>query len=234
MQNITLKQASLLELDAITTLEQKCFPIAEAASRETFSLRLRSFPECFWLAKLDGQIIAMINGMTTNSFDLTDVMYEDAKLYHSDGTWLMLFGVETAPAYQKHGVASQLMSHVIERMKQQGRNGIVLTCKKELLSFYQRFGFINEGISDSVHGGAVWYQMRLNFHDELFRCVKNGEECSFYVNGRRYLLYSWRQCDGDYTNVSDENGMIIWQTTKSGEAAYTDFIQAYKEICFYK
>ena len=230
MQKITFKQATLSELDAITALEQKCFPIAESASREIFSLRLQSFPECFWLAQSDSQIIAMINGMTTNSSDLTDAMYKDAKLYHPDGIWLMLFGVETAPAYQKQGVASRLMNYVTEQMKQQGRRGIVLTCKKELLSFYERFGFVNEGIADSVHGGAVWYQMRLNFHDELFRCVRNGEECSFYVNGKRYLLYGWRQCDGDYLNVSDENGMIIWQTTKSGEAACADFIQAYKDM----
>ena len=62
-------------------------------------------------------------------------------------------------------------------------------------------------------GGAVWYQMRLTFKDELFRCAKVGGEYSFYRNGRRYLLYGWKQCDGDYLNVSDENGNILWQSS---------------------
>ena len=31
---------------------------------------------------------------------------------------------------------------------------------------YEKFGFMNEGISESVHGGAVWYQMRLTFDEE--------------------------------------------------------------------
>ena len=32
--------------------------------------------------------------------------------------------------------------------------------------FYQKFGFKSEGKSDSTHGGAVWYQMRLTFDNQ--------------------------------------------------------------------
>ena len=186
MQEIIIRQAVVSDLDAVTKLEQQCFPAAEAASRNAFSLRLHSFPECFWIAESGGQITAMINGMTTDSRDLTDEMYEDTARYSPDGAWLMLFGVATHPAFRKHGLASGLMNHVTEQMKQQGRQGIVLTCKEALLSFYQRFGFVSEGISDSMHGGAVWYQMRLDFEQELFRCAGTGGECSFYLSGRRY------------------------------------------------
>ena len=28
-----------------------------------------------------------------------------------------------------------------------------------------KLGFVNEGVSGSVHGGAVWYQMRLTFEN---------------------------------------------------------------------
>jgi predicted GNAT family acetyltransferase len=156
-------------------------------------------------------------------------MYEDTELYSPNGAWLMLFGVATSPASRKSGFASRLMSHVIEQTKQQGRRGIVLTCKEALLRFYQRSGFVSEGISGSVHGGAVWYQMRLDFESELFRCARTGEECSFYINGRRCLLYGWRQCDGDYLNVSDEAGTIFWQTAGSGQTACEAFMRAYRD-----
>ncbi len=233
MQEIIIRQATLADLDTVNALEQQCFPAAEAASRNVFSLRLHSFPECFWIAESGGQITAMINGMTTDSRDLTDEMYDNSALYSTDGAWLMLFGVATHPAFRKHGLASGLMNHVTEQMKQQGRQGIVLTCKEALLSFYQRFGFVSEGISDSMHGGAVWYQMRLDFEQELFRCAGTGGECSFYLSGRRYLLYGWRQCDGDYLNVSDETGQMIWQTAKSGQAACDDFMAAYRIQALY-
>ena len=45
----------------------------------------------------------------------------------------------------------------------QGRKGLVLTCKEKLLHYYAKFGFVNEGVSASTHGGVVWYQMRLRF-----------------------------------------------------------------------
>ena len=41
--------------------------------------------------------------------------------------------------------------------------GLVLTCKEKLLHYYAKFGFVNEGVSGSTHGGVVWYQMRLRF-----------------------------------------------------------------------
>ena len=47
--------------------------------------------------------------------------------------------------------------------KREGRRGAVLTCKEELLGFYGSFGFKNMGVSPSVHGGALWYEMRLEF-----------------------------------------------------------------------
>lgn len=160
---ITFRSASLDDIDAITALESRCFPPGEAADRKAFELRLRSFPQCFRLAEADNAIIAVINGMTTDSRDLTDEMYEGTSHFVPDGKWLMLFGVETAPEFRKQGVASLLMAHVIEQNEQSGRSGIVLTCKEELIPFYERFGFVSEGVSESVHGGAVWYQMRLCF-----------------------------------------------------------------------
>lgn len=38
-----------------------------------------------------------------------------------------------------------------------------LTCKERLIPCYARFGFVSEGLSSSVHGDAVWYQLRLRF-----------------------------------------------------------------------
>lgn len=61
------------------------------------------------------------------------------------------------------GYMDKLMRKVIRDVKKQGRRGLVLTCKKGLISFYERFGFVNEGRSRSEHGGAQWFEMRLEF-----------------------------------------------------------------------
>lgn len=75
----------------------------------------------------------------------------------------MIFGVNTLPQHRGMGYAGELLRRVIADAKSQGRKGCVLTCKDALVPYYERFGFRNEGRSASVHGGAVWYDMRLTF-----------------------------------------------------------------------
>lgn len=117
----------------------------------------------FWLLYEDEKLVSMINGMATDEEHLTDAMYEHADMHSKDGAWQMIFGVATDPAEQGKGYAAALMRRVIADTKSQGKKGLVLTCKERLLSFYRQFGYRNEGVSGSEHGGAVWYEMRLTF-----------------------------------------------------------------------
>lgn len=228
MSEIIIRHAAPADIYEVTELEKQCFPEAEAAKREAFALRLEKFPETFWVMEIEGRIICMINGMPTDSCDLCDEMYEGTKLYSPAGQRLMLFGVAAAPEFQGKGYASRLMQHVIEETKRCGRKEIVLTCKAGLIPFYQRFGYVSEGVSQSEHGGAEWYQMRLNFREELFRCARSGGEYSFYIGGRQYLLYGWVQCDGLLLNVSGENGELVWQSAgRSWNECAERFIEKY-------
>lgn len=147
----------------IAKLESLCFPEAEAASGKTISERVRCYPEHFTLVEHDGEIISVVDGPVTIEKDLTDEMYSDTSYHDPNGKWQMIFGVETHPSYRRSGIAGLAMRSFLEYAKSLGLKGAVLTCKKELLAYYEKFGFINEGVSSSVHGGAVWYQMRLKF-----------------------------------------------------------------------
>ena len=60
---MTIRHATLDDLEEITKLEAKCFPAAEAAGREAFFDRLASFPDHFWLLYEDEKLVSMINGM---------------------------------------------------------------------------------------------------------------------------------------------------------------------------
>ena len=230
MQNEVIRQACLSDLDVVTELEAACFPPAEAANRAAFSMRLNAFPHCFWLLEREGQLCAMIGGMTTDYRDLCDAMYEDVSLYAAHGKWLMLFGVATHPKCQHQGYASKLMQRVISDVQERGCAGIVLTCNAELLPFYERFGFVSEGESASQHGGAVWYQMRLDFAAFYKSCIMKGEETHFNLKGRQYLLYGWEQCDGYVLNLADAQGEIIWQTPPMTRSECADAFLAAMEM----
>ena len=54
--------------------------------------------------------------------------------------------------------------------------------------------------------------------EKLLRCAESGEECSFEMNGQRYILYGWGQCDGIFLNVMNENGEIVWQAVGRSRA----------------
>ena len=105
-----------------------------------------------------------MDGFVTDEPDLTDVMYEDAALHNEQGAWQMIFGVNTLPEYRRYGYAGQLLRRAVADARQQGRKGLVLTCKERLLPYYAKFGFHDEGVTDkSTHGNVAWHQMRLSF-----------------------------------------------------------------------
>ena len=162
-----IRTAVPADLQGIVNIEAECFPAAEAATEASLSGRLAFYPNHFWV-QLDGdRIIGFVNGMVTDEPDLRDEMYEDASLHNENGAWQMIFGVNTLPSYRKHGYAGELIKRAITDAKKQGRKGLVLTCKDRLISYYARFGFKNEGVSESVHGNVVWNQMRLTFDEGL-------------------------------------------------------------------
>ena len=158
-----IRNATMDDLQAIAAVEAACFPAAEAATAEEFAGRLAHYAGHFWLLFEQGELVAFVDGFCTDTPDLTDEMYADAALHDENGAWQMIFGVNTIPAYRKHGYAGELIKCAIEDARKQERKGLVLTCKDHLVHYYAKFGFENEGVSESEHGGVKWNQMRLKF-----------------------------------------------------------------------
>lgn len=181
---ITLRHATMADLDAIANAEARSFPAAEACSRASFERRLACYPDHFWLLEVDEDdqpagarsegeadgradtcsrpvLASFVNGLVTETPDLLDEMYDDPTWHDQFGAWQMIFGVVTVPAFRRRGYAGQLLERAIADARRQGRAGLVLTCKDALIPYYAKFGFTDEGISASEHGGVAWHQMRL-------------------------------------------------------------------------
>ena len=160
MEKYIIRPAVESDADKIAELERLCFPVEESASKVDFVNRLNVYAIHFLLLESDGVLIAMINGMVSDEPDLNDEMYHNADMHNENGKWQMIFGLESHPDYRRKGYAALLIEKFIEDAKNQNRYGLLLTCKESLIHYYEKFGFINEGISHSEHGNAVWYQMR--------------------------------------------------------------------------
>ena len=158
-----IRNATIEDAKVLSKIEAACFPKAEAASLESIKERLAQFQKHFWVAEIGEEIIGFINGMVTDSEIIQDVMYEDASMHKEDGAWQSVFGLDVMEEYRNQGYAAKLMETLIEDAKNSGRKGCILTCKDRLVHYYQKFGYECRGKSESVHGGAVWYDMILTF-----------------------------------------------------------------------
>ena len=161
---MNIRYATMSDLDDIVSVESECFPVLEAATKEEFEQRIKYFGNHFWLMFDEGKLIAFVDGFVTDEANLTDEMYENASMHNENGTWQMIFGVNTLPEYRRCGYAKELIKKAILDAREQNRKGLVLTCKESLVPYYSKFGFVDEGITDkSTHGNVLWHQMRLDF-----------------------------------------------------------------------
>ena len=140
-----IRTAAPQDLPAVTRLEALCFPRRRPPLKAAFRDRLAACPQTCWLLWEGDTLLAMVNGMTVQTPDLTDAMYETTALHDPAGPWLMIFGVDTHPDHRRRGYAGRLLRHAIQAARDQGRAGVVLTCKERLLPYYAKFGFVSEG-----------------------------------------------------------------------------------------
>lgn len=155
-----IRNADRNDLESLYKIEIACFPPNQAASLNTLSTRLKIFPQHFWVIEDEGEIKGFINGMITNNETVRDEMFQNAELHIENGNWQSVFGLAVLPKYQNQGFASELLHHLIRVSTERKLNGIVLTCEKHLIAYYEKFGFINSGLSASAHGGDVFYDMK--------------------------------------------------------------------------
>lgn len=158
-----VRQAVADDIERIALVEEKCFPPAEAATIKSFFERFMAFPECFFVAEVDGKVVGHINGCVTDQPKLEDALYHNTSLHQPDGPWQTVFGIAVLPEYQHNGIASELMRRFKEEIEVRGKKGIILTCKDEKVGFYEGLGFSYVGVSESSHGSAKWNDMMLKF-----------------------------------------------------------------------
>ena len=111
------------------------------------------------MAEESGQILGYINGPIIPHLYITDDLFEKIKKNPGKGGYQSILGLAVSNKARSRGIAKMLIRKIEELVRENGREGITLTCKKELISFYEKLGFVNHGVSESEHGGVTWYNM---------------------------------------------------------------------------
>lgn len=149
------------EAEEAAEVERICFPPHEACSREMMLKRAQKAPELFLAAidKQNGKIAGFLNGLSTDEDTFRDEFFTSADLYNPEGKNIMLLGLDVLPEYRNQGLARELMRIYCLRERKNGRRKLLLTCLPSKVRMYERMGFLDEGIADSLWGGEKWHEM---------------------------------------------------------------------------
>lgn len=161
MTQYTIRMVDPDDLTACHTIEANCFPPCEAAWTSSLRNRIEQYPEGFLVAEHEGQVIGQVNSGSTHKDDITDEEFKQLIGHDPDGKNIVIFSLSVLPEHQKRGVADRLMTGFINQARDLGKAKVLLLCKDDLVAYYARHGFVDNGPSASSHGDAEWREMAL-------------------------------------------------------------------------
>ncbi|MEC5425770.1 GNAT family N-acetyltransferase [Virgibacillus sp. C22-A2] len=156
---ISLRNVQSTDLEQMLIIENEGFSIEEAATREAMVGRIQLIPDTFIVAEKEGEILGYINGPIINQPYITDDLFEVIKKNPKRGGYQSILGLAVSKQARNQGIAKILIEKMEELVEENEREGITLTCKQELVSFYEKIKFVSHGMSESKHGGVSWYNL---------------------------------------------------------------------------
>ena len=156
---ISLRNVQNTDLEQLLFIENQGFSIEEAATKEAFVERIQLIADTFIVAEKEGEILGFINGPMIDQPYITDNLFKEIKENPKIGGYQSVLGLAVSKKARNQGIAKDLIEKMEELVIENERKGITLTCKQELVSFYEKFGFVNHGMSESKHGGVSWYNL---------------------------------------------------------------------------
>ncbi len=83
---MTIRHATIDDLDIITLIETASFHKTEAAKKEEIKDRLELNGDFFWLLDDCGEVLSFVHGLPTNAVNLTDDMFHTPEKYDVNGS----------------------------------------------------------------------------------------------------------------------------------------------------
>ena len=150
------------DLDRLSAIESVCFPPEQGAGREAIRRRLAAYPGHILVGELRGEVVGHVMGPVIDRLYIRDEMYADPGCHSERNPYQSVFSLSVIPTARRQGIGGQLLHAMIALARKEERLAVTLTCLAEKVGYYESFGFEKRGLSDSVHGGAAWYNMVLD------------------------------------------------------------------------
>ena len=139
---ITIRQATLSDLEEMLAIEEANPSLEEAFSRQSLEESIRKTAGTFLVAGDENQLLGYVLG--------------EAKSIHPK--WLEIKSLTIHPDHWGQGLGTLLLAALKQMTVELDYQGILLQSPDELLSYFEMNGFVEEEVTESHYGsGSEWY-----------------------------------------------------------------------------
>lgn len=154
-----IRYARLSDLEQIMELERANFSEEERISDQVLARFVSHLSQTCLVMENEGELTGFILASPWNSTVVKDDLFFLEADQLLTGNHLAIASLSVAPNSQGQGVGKLLLAALKEVASQGHFQGIALTCKENLIKYYQLNQFEEQGPSKSQFGGKVWYDM---------------------------------------------------------------------------
>ena len=142
-------------------MDRICFPPEEAKPMEIMCRFVQKIPEQFLVAvdRQTGKIAGYLCGISSDEEHFKDGFFTDLSFNDPAAQTVYLLGLDILPGHRGRGLAKELLRIYGIWSQVRGKRRMVLTAHEEKVGMYEKLGFADLGISESVWGGGVWHEM---------------------------------------------------------------------------
>ena len=149
---ITIRQATLSDLEEMLAIEEANPSLEEAFSRQSLEESIRKTAGTFLVAGDENQLLGYVLG--------------EAQYLHPK--WIEIKSMTIHPDHWGQGLGTLLLAALKQVTVELDYQGILLQSPDELLSYFEMNGFVEEEVTDSHYcSGSEWYLIWANpFYQE--------------------------------------------------------------------
>ena len=149
---ITIRQATLSDLEEMLAIEEANPSLEEALSRQSLEKSIRKSAGTFLVARDENQLVGYVLG--------------ESQSLHP--TWIEIRSLAIHPDHRGQGLGTLLLANLKQVTVELDYQGILLQSPDELLSYFEMNDFVEEEMTESHYGsGSEWYLIWANpFYQE--------------------------------------------------------------------
>ena len=140
---ITIRQATLSDLDEMLAIEEVNFSSEEALSRQSLEESIRKTADTFLVARDENQLLGYVLG--------------EAQSIHPK--WIEIRSLAIHPDHRGQGLGTHLLANLKQVAVEGGYEYLRLTCPDDLLSYFEMNGFVEEEVPENHYGSGSGWQL---------------------------------------------------------------------------